>query len=78
MARNFWWGALACLTTARAFAAAASDVVENTHVIAGADVGASAPAFWSQPEGAWSWFGAPLIGVAAVVVLYLIWQRRRR
>ena len=77
MARNSLLGMLALLTTAQAFAAAASDVVENTHVIAGANVGASAPAFWSQPEGAWSWFGAPMIGVAAVVVLYLIWRRRR-
>ncbi len=77
MARNSLLGMLALLTTAQAFAAAASDVVENTHVIAGANVGASAPAFWTQPEGAWSWFGAPMIGVAAVVVLYLIWRRRR-
>ena len=77
MARNSLLGMLVWLTTAQAFAAAASDVVENTHVIAGANVGASAPAFWSQPEGAWSWFGAPMIGVAAVVVLYLIWRRRR-
>ncbi|TIC78669.1 hypothetical protein [Crenobacter intestini] len=77
MARNSLLGMLAWLTTAQAFAAAASDVVENTHVIAGANVGASAPAFWSQPEGAWSWFGAPMIGVAAVVVLYFFWRRRR-
>lgn len=77
MARNSLLGMLVWLTTAQAFAAAASDVVENTHVIAGANVGASAPAFWTQPEGAWSWFGAPMIGVAAVVVLYLIWRRRR-
>jgi len=77
MARNSLLGMLAWLTTAQAFAAAASDVVENTHVIAGANVGASAPAFWSRPEGAWSWFGAPMIGVAAVVVLYFFWRRRR-
>lgn len=59
------------------WAQAASAVVQNTNVIAGADVGASAPSFWYHPDGSWNWFGAPMLGLAAVLVLLWLWRRRR-
>lgn len=58
-------------------AGAASDVVENTQVIAGANVGASAPAFWLNPDGSWDWFGAPMLGLAALLILLWLWRRRK-
>lgn len=53
----------------------ASAVVENIHAIAGAEVGTSAPAFWSQPGDDWSWF---LMPAAGIVALWFIWRALTR
>lgn len=51
------------------------NVVENANIEAGANVGASAPAFWSQPGDDWSWF---LMPAAGIVALWFIWRALTR